>query len=284
MRGKAVGCAENSVRHPDFLGLGVHLFDEDRDGTGGDAGKSVRGVVGRLDHHGVDEFFDRESLTRVEVHLGATHVCVGGIDADGGFERKRATLEAIGEHRERHELGHAGGRREFVGVVLEQDIAAGGVEDDVTFVAADGRFIGGPCGLLTGSVGGKRERGCDGKAKENTEAIHLCVLEDQGIFRRGRERKTAGGQWKENLLRITKEPKPGKTFRTFALRCFNDRFSTNSAGLAGLLKRQVVKFQLRIFFKEIPHRPFVRKKGDGLIELVGAEADAAGHNESGEVF
>jgi hypothetical protein len=106
--------------------------------------------------------------------------------------------------------------------------------------------------LFGGGVSGQRERDCNDREKKKAEAVHLCVIEEEGIFLRGSERKTVGvigetpakrlglGGGERNLGNA-QVLKRGKTFRVFLFRASAIGFrSTESARLARLFQRQIV--------------------------------------------
>ena len=51
------------------MGLGIHELDEGLNRTGGSVGKGVGRIIGRLDHHGVNEFLDRENFLFLQPNL-----------------------------------------------------------------------------------------------------------------------------------------------------------------------------------------------------------------------
>ena len=158
-RREAVGRAEGAVRHAELARLGVHLGDEGVDGAGGGTGQGVGGIVGRLDHHGVDQLLDGEFLVLLQPDLGATHLGVRRDGLDDGVEGEGAFGEVVVQHGEGHQLGHARGRAGVVRVVFEKHVAGGGIEDDGALVAAgDGGRLGGTRwrGLLGGGRPGGR--------------------------------------------------------------------------------------------------------------------------------
>ena len=134
------------MRHAEFAGLGVHELDECLDRAAGDARQRMRGIVGRLDHHCIDEFLDRKRFARIEKYLCAAHLGILRGHLDGGGERQRAARQFVVEHGKRHQLGHARRRSDDVGPILEDHVARRGIHDD-------GALVGG------GIVHGRRARG-----------------------------------------------------------------------------------------------------------------------------
>jgi len=70
--------AKRGVGHAEGAGFGVHELDKPFDGAGG-AGEGAGGVVGGLDHDGVDEVFDGKDFLFLQVNLGAAHLGVTGV-------------------------------------------------------------------------------------------------------------------------------------------------------------------------------------------------------------
>ena len=173
-RWEAVRGAEGRVRHAELARLGIHQFDKGGDGAGGKTSERASGIVGRLDHHRVDQLFDGKRLARVEVNLGAADIVLID-DADRRAERQAAGGQLVVQHSESHEFHHARGRAGVVGAIFEQDFAGARVDHDG---ALEGRGIVGRGGAGGGfPSGGGEERGgqCDGWRRGAGGAKESCA-------------------------------------------------------------------------------------------------------------
>ena len=93
------------------------------------------GVVAALDDRAVQEIVDRNLAVERREHgraAGRRAALAPGVLADVVFvgQLDVALLDGVEHHFGGHQLHHAGGRAQFVGVLLEQDAAAGGLDQD----------------------------------------------------------------------------------------------------------------------------------------------------------
>ena len=103
------------------------------------AGDSLRqhdaGIVTALDDRAVQEIVDRNLAVERGKHgraAGRRAAFAPGILADAVLvgQLDVALLDGVEDHFRRHQLHHAGGRAQFVGVFLEEYRAAGGFDQD----------------------------------------------------------------------------------------------------------------------------------------------------------
>ena len=130
-RRQAVGRLElRDRRQAEFARLLVHQLDEAFAAAADVLGQGHGRVVGGLHHQGVEQFFQRKRLARIEPHLRAAHVEGFLRHRDGLVEAQLAGLDAVEDHEQVHQLEHAGRIAGAVRAVLEQHAAVAGVHHD----------------------------------------------------------------------------------------------------------------------------------------------------------
>ncbi len=119
------------VGEPERLGARVHELDEGRGRARDVLGDRHRGIVGRRDHHRLQQLTEREGLALREVDLGAADAARPRRGAHRRVECERTVAHPLHGEEHRHHLRHRGGWPALVRVVLREDRTAVGVHDDV---------------------------------------------------------------------------------------------------------------------------------------------------------
>src|SRR5882757_918649 len=131
-----VGIAEGRFGHAELAGALGHEVGRKSMLVAGDAfGERDAGIVAARDDRAVQEVVDRDIAVDRREHRrgsGRRPAPPPGVLADPVLVRQLdvALLDGVEHHLDRHQLHHAGGRAQFVGVLLEQHAAAGGLDQD----------------------------------------------------------------------------------------------------------------------------------------------------------
>ncbi|MGY4437194.1 hypothetical protein ACVWWO_009671 [Bradyrhizobium sp. F1.13.1] len=133
---QAVGIAEGRFRQAKLTGaLGHEVGGENPFVARHGFGQRNAGVVAALDDRPVQEIVDRDLAIDRGEHGRAAGGCAApapGVLANPVFvgQLDVALLDGVEDDLRGHQLHHAGGRAQFVGVLLEQHAAAGGLDQD----------------------------------------------------------------------------------------------------------------------------------------------------------
>ena len=137
LRRPAGGIDEVAIGHAQTLGLGVHQVGEGVFAAGNMLGQGNTGVVTGLNDDAAQQVNDRHLVTHANEHLGATHAPGLLADQHRVVLGNLAALDLLTDDVAGHHLGQAGRRQRVIGIVLDQNCAAVGVDQQV----AGGRQI-----------------------------------------------------------------------------------------------------------------------------------------------
>ncbi|MBB3771127.1 hypothetical protein FHS55_001726 [Angulomicrobium tetraedrale] len=129
--GQAIRILEGGARHAERAGAQRHLPREAGGIAGNVLGDDHGDVIGRARDQCLDGVFDGDGRARLDAELGRLLRCGIGRNAQLGAERHTPLLQLLEQHVERHDLGDGGRVAQGVGIVLVQDLAGIGVDDDV---------------------------------------------------------------------------------------------------------------------------------------------------------
>ena len=133
--GQAVDVGEVRLGQPDLAGAVVHHPHELGFVAGDAFGERDAAVVGGLDHDALQQVLDLHPAVQRRVHGRAVRrraALAPGVDADDVLvvETDVAELELVEHHVDGHQLGEACRRDQIVGLLLEQDRAGFGLDQE----------------------------------------------------------------------------------------------------------------------------------------------------------